>query len=79
MAWGLAEFDAERRGKKEGYSAGLSDGISQGISQGAQQKAIETAKNLLSMALSFENIAKATGISLDAIQKLAEEQQATDI
>ena len=79
MAWGLAEFDAERRGKKEGYSAGLSDGISQGISQGAQQKAIETAKNLLSMALSFENIAKATGISLDAIQKLAEEQKATDI
>ncbi|MBP3449557.1 MAG: hypothetical protein J6K22_03735 [Spirochaetaceae bacterium] len=79
MAWGLAEFDAERRGKKEGYSAGLSDGISQGISQGAQQKAIETAKNLLSMALSFENIAKATGISLDAIQKLAEEQNSTNI
>ena len=79
MAWGLAEFDAERRGKKEGYSAGLSDGISQGISQGAQHKAIETAKNLLSMALSFENIAKATGISLDAIQKLAEEQNSTNI
>jgi len=31
MAWGFAEFDAERRGKKEDYSAGLSDCISQGI------------------------------------------------
>ena len=74
MAWGLAEFDAERRGKKEGYSAGLSDGISQGIqqgiSQGAQQKAIETAKNLLSMSLPIENIAKATGLSLKEIQAL---------
>ena len=91
MAWGLAEFDAERRGYKEGVAVGISQGISQGlqqgisqgiqqgISQGAQQKAIETAKNLLSMALSFENIAKATGISLDAIQKLAEEQNSTNI
>ena len=95
MAWGLAEFDAERRGYKEGVAVGISQGISQGIaqglqqgisqgiqqgiSQGAQQKAIETAKNLLSMSLSIENIAKATGISLDAIQKLAEEQKSTDI
>ncbi len=75
------------RGKKEGYIAGISQGlqqglqqgISQGISQGEQQAKIETAKNLLSMALSFENIAKATGISLDAIQKLAEEQNSTNI
>ena len=71
MAWGLAEFDAERRGYKEGIEAG--------ISQGSQQAKIETAKNLLSMSLSIENIAKATGISLDAIQKLAEEQKSTDI
>ena len=62
MAWGLAEFDAERRGYKEGVAVG--------ISQGSQQKAIETAKNLLSMALSFENIAKATGLSLKEIQDL---------
>ena len=66
MAWGLAEFDAEQRGKKEGYSVGLSDGIS----QGSQQKAIETAKNLLSMSLPIENIAKATGLTLKEIQAL---------
>ena len=28
MAWGLAEFDAERRGYKEGVEEGISQGIS---------------------------------------------------
>ena len=67
MAWGLAEFDAERRGYKEG----VEEGISQGISQGSQQAKIETAKNLLSMSLPIENIAKATGLSIKEIQTLA--------
>ena len=71
--------------RKEYQSMNLHDrdnfrrGLKEGISQGSQQAKIETAKNLLSMALSFENIAKATGISLDAIQKLAEEQNSTNI
>ena len=37
---------------------------------GAQQKAIETAKNLLTMSLSIENIAKATGLSIEDINAL---------
>ena len=67
MAWGLAEFDAEQRGYKEG----VSDGISQGISQGEHLKAIETAKNLLAMKLSVENISKATGLSIEEIKLIA--------
>ena len=67
MAWGLAEFDAEQRGKKEGYYAGVSDGIQQGISQGLQQgeyKAkIETAKNLLAEKIPIEIIVRTTGLS----------------
>ncbi len=47
------------------------DGVSQGIIQGSQQKAIETARNLLSMSLSVENIAKATGLSTEKINSLA--------
>ena len=66
MAWGLAEFDAEQRGKKEGYSVGLSDGIS----QGSQQKAIETAKNMLTFGDSIEKISQVTGLSIDTIGKL---------
>ena len=74
MAWGLAEFDAEQRGKKAGYCEGLSDGISQGISQGIaqgeHQAKIETAKNMLLYGDSVEKIAKITGLSLDEIKKL---------
>ena len=75
MAWGLAEFDAEQRGKKEGYSAGVSDGIQQGLQQGIQQgeyKAkIETAKNLLAMGLSIENICKATDLSIEEVNLIS--------
>ena len=67
MAWGLAEFDAERRGYKEGVAVG----ISQGISQGSQQKAIETAKNALKMDLPIKQISILTGLSIEEIQALA--------
>ena len=59
MAWGLAEFDAEKRGYKDG------------LVQYSQQAKIETAKHLLSMSLSVENIAKATGLSIDEVKNLA--------
>ena len=72
MAWGLAEQDAEKRGYNAGVADGISQGISLGISQGAEQKAIETAKNLLAMNLRLDSIAKATGLSLETVQKLAE-------
>ena len=76
MAWGLAEQDAEKRGYNagvaDGISQGISQGIAQGISQGAEQKAIETAKNLLAMKLPLDSIAKATGLPLETVQKLAE-------
>ena len=48
-------------------------GLKEGISQGFKQKAIEMAKNLLSMSLSIENIAKATGLSQEEIQSLTKE------
>ncbi|MBP3449152.1 MAG: Rpn family recombination-promoting nuclease/putative transposase, partial [Spirochaetaceae bacterium] len=67
MAWGLAEFDAERRGYKEG----VEEGISQGISQGSQQAKIETAKNMLKDNLDIQTIIKYTGLSLNEIQTLA--------
>ena len=67
MAWGLAEQDAEKRG----YNAGIADGIS----QGAEQAKIDTAKKLLLMDLSIENIAKATGLPLESVQKLAKTQE----
>ncbi|MEE0999973.1 MAG: Rpn family recombination-promoting nuclease/putative transposase [Treponemataceae bacterium] len=67
MAWGLAEQDAEKRGYKAG--------ISQGISQGAKQKAIETAKNMLLKMIPLDVIAECTGLALETVQKLADEQK----
>ena len=87
MAWSLAEFDAEQRGKKEGYSAGVFDGIQQGITQGIQQglqqgiskglqqgeyKAkIETAKNLFQKNIPIEIIAECTGLSIEEINLIS--------
>ena len=70
MAWGLAEFDAEQRGKKEGYSAGISDGIQQGIQQGEYQAKLEMAKNLVAKKISIDVIAECTGLSVEAINNL---------
>jgi predicted transposase/invertase (TIGR01784 family) len=57
--------------RQEAYEDGVEQGITQGIQQGSQQKAIETAKNLLSMSLSIENIAKATGLSVEEIKSIS--------
>ena len=60
------------------YEEGRNDGIALGIAQGAEQKAIETARNFLSMNLSLEKVAQGTGLSLETIQKLANEQKCQD-
>ena len=76
LAVNIRETDIYEEGKNDGIAQGISQGIaqgiSQGISQGAEQKAIETAKNLLAMKLPLDSIAKATGLPLETVQKLAE-------
>ena len=44
-----------------------------GIEQGAHQKALETAKNLLSMGLSPEQVAQGTTLPLETVCELAQE------
>ena len=61
--------------KKQAYNEGVTDGISQGISQGAEQKAIETAKNMLLKMIPLDVIAECTGLALETVQKLADEQK----
>ena len=46
------------------------EGLAKGLEKGIYSKAIETAKKLISMNLSIENIAKATGLSKEEIEKL---------
>ena len=68
------ERDARHEGWKDGIAQGRSEGIAQGrsegIAQGTYQKALETAKNLIDIGLSTENISKATGLSCEEIEKL---------
>ena len=56
------EFDWLRQGKEQGFEAGLQ--------QGAYQKALETARRLLSMGLSPEQVAQGTDLSLEVILQL---------
>ena len=60
---------------EEGRNDGIALGISQGIAQGAEQAKIETARNLLNMNLSFEQVVQGTGLSLETVEKLANEQK----
>ena len=64
MIWGLAEYDAEKRGYKAGVAAGVAAGI--------EQNAIENAKNLIKKNIPLETIAECIGLSLETVEKLAE-------
>ena len=58
--------------KEEGMEQGYTSGISDGISEGENKKSIEIAKNLLSMNMPLEDISKATGLSIEEINKISE-------
>ena len=58
------EMDAREEGRNEGFS------------KGAHRKALETAKNLIGMGLSIENIAKATGLAQKEVEKLQTRSEA---
>ena len=51
------------------------DGIAIGEERGAQQKAIETAYNFLNMGFSIEQVSKGTGLSIEAVQEIADEMK----
>ena len=61
---GLAE------GQEKGRSIGLAEGLAEGKIAGSHQKALETARNLLDMGLSPNNIARATGLDIKEIEQL---------
>ena len=54
----------------EGKSLDLAEGKSLGLTEGARQAKLETAKNLLHLGLSRENIAQATGLTKAEVEAL---------
>ena len=66
MLLNLVEMDA----RKDGIQQGIQQGLQQGKSLGFIEGKIETARNLLSMGLSLDDIIKATGLSKQEIDHL---------
>ena len=64
------EYDAYENGFERGHEAGLQAGLQQGLEQGAYENKLETAKNLLSMNFSPEQVAQGTNLPLDVVQGL---------
>ena len=64
------EMDALYYGRQKGREEGRKEGIQEGIAQGFTDGIMQTAKKLLEIGLSIENIAKATGLSREEIEKL---------
>ena len=69
----VAEYDYDTDiavQREESLRIGIRQGIAQGFADGSYQTKLETAKNLLDLGLSVENIAQATGLSREEVENL---------
>ena len=60
------------KGIEKGIEIGRQQGREQGIQQGKKEEQLRLAKNLLSLDVPLETIAKATGLTIDQINALNE-------
>ena len=61
---------ALEKGREEGMAKGLEKGMAKGMAKGMEKEKIATARRLLSMGLSEEQVSTATELPLEEIQKL---------
>jgi predicted transposase/invertase (TIGR01784 family) len=59
-----------KQGLKQGLEQGLQQGLQQGIQQGEHVKALEIAKNLKSLGVPTDVIAKSTKLSPEEVDSL---------
>ena len=64
---------ALEKGREEGMAKGLKKGREEGLAKGMEKEKIATARRLLSMGLSEEQVSTATELPLEEIQKLREQ------
>ncbi len=60
--------------RDEAHAEGLTEGKAEGIAEGKAEEKTATAKRLLSMGLSVEDIAKATSLSVEQVEAIKAEQ-----
>lgn len=68
----LNKWDLEIAENK-GYEQGVIEGIEQGIEQGVEQNKNEIAKNMLNFNVPIKDISKYTGLAIEEIEKLKED------
>ena len=56
--------------REAGILLGMQRGRMEGIREGIREGIVETARNLINMGMSYEDIVKATGLSIEVIEKL---------
>ena len=61
---------ALEKGREEGMAKGLEKGREEGMAKGMEKEKISTARRLLSIGLSEEQVSTATELPLEEIQKL---------
>ena len=59
-----------RQGEEIGRKQGEEIGEARGLAKGRHDNALETARNLLSMKLSIDQVVRATGLSLTEVEGL---------
>ena len=64
------KYMSEEEDKKKIQNSLLSEARENGINDGISKEKVSIAKNLLSMNMSLEDISKATGLSVEEINKL---------
>ena len=62
--------EAHAGGLAEGKAQGLAEGKAEGFAEGKAEEKTATAKRLLSMGLSVEDIAKATSLSVEQVEAI---------
>ena len=63
-------LDERREGFAEGKDIGFAEGEAMGIAKGINNANIATAKRLLSMGLTVQDIAKATSLTIEQVEAL---------
>ena len=66
------KFD-EKKGMEKGMAKGMAKGMEKGMAKGMEKEKLATARRLLSMGLSDEQVSTATELPLEEIQKLKEQ------
>ena len=73
MTWAVKMADARYDGYDEGYEKGISIGLEQGLERGAYQNKLETARKLITMGLSIEQVVQGTGLPIETVMGLRQE------